>query len=328
MGEVASGGPRVVRLVPEPLTPAGFAEFGTIVGQEKVILTSTDFPFFASIVTLEPSDHPIVYLNRHLDHHQLFLTLDGKPMIVVVASPRLSAADLRAEAIRAFVTDGNTAIVFHVGTWHLAPRAVGRSPVRALNVQATNPHVHTERVDLGPTFGYTVVLDTPRTSVVLQRIRDARARLEALITGLDEQRLAAPGPDGWSVKDHLIHIAVWNESLLALLEGRDRDAAIGVDPSLVAAAGEKYDRVNAEIHRLHQHRSAAEVLAAFRDAHARVLAAIEKLDDADLLRPYSHYQPTARPADARPVIDWIAGNTWEHDTEHALWISKLLALAG
>jgi hypothetical protein len=30
------------------------------------------------------------------------------------------------------------------------------------------------------------------------------------------------------VKDHLAHLAAWNLSLVALLEGRDREAALGV----------------------------------------------------------------------------------------------------
>lgn len=158
MTDRTSTTPRVVTITPRPLTPESFAEFGTVVGPEKVVLTSTEFPFFTSIATLMPDNLPITYVNRHHDHNQIFLTIDGKPMIVIVASPRLSAEDIRPEDIQAFVTDGNTAIVFHVDTWHLAPRALGPESIRALNVQATNNHVHTERVELAPTYGYVVKL--------------------------------------------------------------------------------------------------------------------------------------------------------------------------
>ena len=162
MADATSTTPRVVSLTPRPLTAEDFAEFGTVVGPEKVVLTSTEFPFFTNVATLEGDHLPITYVNRHHDHHQIFATFGGKPMIVVVASPRLSAAELRPEDVQAFVTDGSTAIVFHVDTWHLAPRAVGPNSIRALNVQATNNHVHTERIELEPTFGCVIKLDMSR----------------------------------------------------------------------------------------------------------------------------------------------------------------------
>ena len=324
MADPAPPTPRVVKIALQPLTAEAFAEFGTVVGPEKVVLTSTEFPFFTNVATLQPDHLPITYVNRHHDHNQIFLTFDGKPMIVVVASPRLSADEIRPEDVRAFVTDGNTAIVFHVETWHLAPRAVGPNPIRALNVQATNNHVHTERIDLAPTFGCVIELDVPRKAELMRHISESRSKLEQMIGRLSEAQIVAPGPDGWSVKDHLSHVAAWEESLLALLEGRDRDAAIGLDPSTVEAANDDVDKINASIHQRNRDRSPTDVLAAFRETHARVLAALDRLADADLLRPYSFYQPNAQPYDARPVIGWIDGDTWDHYDEHVAWIGQLL----
>jgi len=142
-----------LRLTQRPLTPESFAEFGAVVGPSQFVLTSTVFPFFTNVTALQPGHLPITYLNRHHDHQQLFLTLGGQPMIVIVAAPALAASDLRPEHVQAFVTDGNTAIVFHIDTWHVAPRAAGAEPIRALNVQATNNRVHTERIELEQAFG-------------------------------------------------------------------------------------------------------------------------------------------------------------------------------
>ena len=162
MPETVPAEARVVTLKARPLTRESFAEFGTVVGPDRTVLTSTEFPFFTNVVSLQPDHLPITYVNRHHDHHQIFATLDGKPMIVIVASPRLSAAEIRPEHVQAFVTDGSTAIVFHIDTWHLAPRGVGRDPIRVLNVQAIDNHVHTERVDLAPTFGCVLQLEPSR----------------------------------------------------------------------------------------------------------------------------------------------------------------------
>ena len=154
-------GQAVVKLTPLPLTAESFAEFGSVVGPDHLVLTSTEFPFFTNLATLQPIQLPITYINRHHDHQQLFSTLDGRPMIVVVAAPTVIAAELRPEHVRAFVTDGNTAIVFHIDTWHIEPRAAGSASIRALNVQATNNRVHTERLELGPAVGFVLALEQP-----------------------------------------------------------------------------------------------------------------------------------------------------------------------
>ena len=46
--------------------------------------------------------------------------------------------------------------------------------------------------------------------------------LNGLVDSLGPNGLTITGSDGWAVKDHLIHIAAWEHSLLALLDGRDR----------------------------------------------------------------------------------------------------------
>ena len=52
---------------------------------------------------------------------------------------------------------------------------------------------------------------------------------------------------------------------------------------------------------------------------ARLVAVLGGLSDDDLQKPYSHYQPTD-PDERRPVVGWVAGNTYEHYAEHIDWI--------
>jgi uncharacterized protein (TIGR03083 family) len=126
--------------------------------------------------------------------------------------------------------------------------------------------------------------------------------------------LSRAGADGWTVKDHLAHIAAWEYSLLALIEGNDRERAMGL-----SAAVEGIDNVNEAVRKLHETDTPDEALAYFRDSHARLVAALGKLSDADLQKPYSHYQPKD-PDEKRPVVGWVAGNTHEHYAEHIDWI--------
>jgi uncharacterized damage-inducible protein DinB len=166
----------------------------------------------------------------------------------------------------------------------------------------------------------------PSKAGLLRHIAESRARLDDIVSPLSEPELTEPGDEGWSVKDHLAHLAAWEESLLALLEGRDRDAALGLPPATLEAGNRDVDWVNARIFEQNQEKPLDQVLEEYRASHARVLAAIGRLSDADLLRPYSSFQPGSE--DERPVINWINGDTWEHDDEHLGWITAILDTVG
>ena len=45
---------------------------------------------------------------------------------------------------------------------------------------------------------------------LVQHYREMRARFLLAIDGLDDARLTEPSIDGWSVKDHMLHIAFWD----------------------------------------------------------------------------------------------------------------------
>jgi uncharacterized damage-inducible protein DinB len=45
---------------------------------------------------------------------------------------------------------------------------------------------------------------------LLQHYRETREALLTAIAGLSDELLAEPSLDGWSVKDHLLHLALWD----------------------------------------------------------------------------------------------------------------------
>jgi hypothetical protein len=135
----------------------------------------------------------------------------------------------------------------------------------------------------------------------------------------DAGGLTRVGADGWSVKDHLAHVGAWEHSLLALIEGRDRPSGMGLTEEL-----EQLDAVNEAVRKLHESDTPEEALGYFRDSHAQLMNALSKLSDADLQKPYSHYQPSD-PEEKRPAVGWVSGNTYEHYAEHIAWINQLLS---
>jgi uncharacterized damage-inducible protein DinB len=153
----------------------------------------------------------------------------------------------------------------------------------------------------------------------MERIDASWNELSELVAKLGPEGLTRTGPDGWGVKDHLAHVAAWEHSLLALFEGRDRPSAMGVREPLE----ENPDAINDAIWKLHQDQTPQEALKYFWETHARLTAVLGKLNDADLQKPYSHYQPSDAD-EKRPVIDWVAGNTYDHYAEHIGWINQLI----
>ncbi|MEO8743951.1 MAG: ClbS/DfsB family four-helix bundle protein [Candidatus Dormiibacterota bacterium] len=151
----------------------------------------------------------------------------------------------------------------------------------------------------------------------MDRIESSWSELVDAVDGLGPGGLSLTGSDGWAVKDHLAHVAAWEHSLLALIEGRDRLAAMGVrEPS------EDTDEINSGIWKLHQAETPEQAMKYFRDAHALVVAALGRLSDADLQLPYSHYQ-AGDPDENQPVAHWVAGDTYEHYPKHTEWIQAL-----
>lgn len=154
----------------------------------------------------------------------------------------------------------------------------------------------------------------------MSRIEAAWKQLAVLVNQVEDAAgLNKVGADGWTVKDHLAHVAAWEHSLLALLEGRDRSGAMGLNQPL-----EEIDSINEAIRKLHATDTGDEALGYFRDSHAQLMATLGKLSDADLQKPYSHYQPSDLD-EKRPVVGWVAGDTYDHYAEHIDWMNQLLS---
>jgi len=155
----------------------------------------------------------------------------------------------------------------------------------------------------------------------IEPIEKGWSELEALVEKLGPPRLEVTGSGRWAVKDHLVHIGAWERSLLALLDGADRRSAMGVPD-----AAEDTDSINEAVWLAHRSATPEEALAYSRASHVALMRRLGAMSDADLRRSYNHYQPNdpRDPGDDRPVVDWVAGNTYEHYAEHIDWINQLV----
>ncbi|MCB0212801.1 MAG: ClbS/DfsB family four-helix bundle protein [Anaerolineae bacterium] len=166
----------------------------------------------------------------------------------------------------------------------------------------------------------------PQTvSALLEKIQASRLALEALIEPLSETQLITPEAEsGWSVKDQMAHIAIWEGGMDGLLHGRPRFGTMGLDDEAVAT--HDMDSLNDILIERSRKQSLAEVRRFFKEAHQQLVATLSQLSDEDLLKSYGHYQPDQIGEFTRkPIINWIVANTYDHYAEHYVIIEKLYA---
>ncbi len=160
---------------------------------------------------------------------------------------------------------------------------------------------------------------------LLAEIDDAWTELWRFVDGLQPSELtSATDAAGWTVRDHLAHLAAWERSIDFLLTGRSRHDGLGVDLEIYASGD--YDAINASIHERTRHQSPGEVMEELRRVHADTLTILAGMTDADLRKTYSDYAPD-EPGEERgePVLNYVFGNTAHHYQEHLEWMRALVA---
>ena len=155
---------------------------------------------------------------------------------------------------------------------------------------------------------------------IVSRIETSWEELAGLAASMDADSLAAPGPEGWAVKDHLVHVGAWEHWLLALFERRDKLAAMGAD-----GANKQIDDVNAIVFEKHRRDTVPQALAYFHGAHEQLMAVLSTLSTEDFEQPYSTFFDSGDEPAQQPVVVAVAGNTYDHYPEHVQWIKELTA---
>jgi len=128
---------------------------------------------------------------------------------------------------------------------------------------------------------------------------------------------------GWTVKDHVIHCAVWAGSVVAVINKKPRWEEIDVSFEVWKTIDRNYDQINEVIRQNQLEKSPAEVKHAFIEAHQTLIETARGLSMAELELPYSHYQTYAE-SETHPLYKTIKGNSASHYAEHLEYIRKIL----
>ena len=149
-------------------------------------------------------------------------------------------------------------------------------------------------------------------------IDDQWDQLLAMIDRLSDDQMSVPTDDaGWTVKDHLIHLAVWEDGLNAILNRRSFANGMGFD-SLDWC---DLDGINAAIQQRYADAPLFGVLRRLYRSHDHLLASLDSLTGDDLMRPVSDFDPDTD--DHNPLMSTIVCNTFGHYDEHRPWMEAI-----
>ena len=141
------------------------------------------------------------------------------------------------------------------------------------------------------------------------------------------QMTVPPDPQGWTVKDHVIHLMAWERTAVFFLQSKPRHEGLGVDEAVFWRGN--FDEINDIIYRRTKDAALADVLADFRQVHQDLLALIAPLDDDALRLSYRHYLPSEphKGDDGPPALYEIYVNSAGHYAEHLPWMQTLAGAA-
>jgi hypothetical protein len=159
-------------------------------------------------------------------------------------------------------------------------------------------------------------------------IEQGWTRLNAALDRLTPAQLTTiKDAQGWTVKDHIIHLTHWERSVVFFLQRQPRYRGLGVPETLYWDGSD--DDINVVIHEQTSTLPPGEALSQFYETHRQLLKLLEPLTDLDLQKTYREYLPDEpSDGDGPPALDVIYGNTAHHFAEHLGWIEALVSQPG
>lgn len=155
---------------------------------------------------------------------------------------------------------------------------------------------------------------------LMNEIEASWNEVQTYIASLTEEQLTQPtDAAGWTAKDHIIHIAVWEKANLAMLEGKSKREVLEITPEVWE---QDDDPINAVLQQRYHNLPLDEALQTLQHNHDQMLKKLATMTEADFQLPYSHYQPTS--TSERAIIDFVHWDTVNHYREHMPWIAAIV----
>lgn len=163
-------------------------------------------------------------------------------------------------------------------------------------------------------------------SQLLSEIDRSWIALNSYLASLSEDQMTALRDErGWTIKDHLAHLSVWERSVVFFFQGKPRYQALGIDQALFTS--DDFDEQNEVARKQSESMPLGEVIAQLKKVHGELMDFVNPLTEADLNRPFRSYPPDTPTEDQRSVRNLIQGDSSEHFSEHLAWIEAIVKAA-
>ena len=144
---------------------------------------------------------------------------------------------------------------------------------------------------------------------LMQKIREERDGIRNLLGDLSNDEMLIPLEDGWSVKDYIAHIVIWEKRMVEWLDAVKRgDVPRQLPPGMT---WDDLDRWNEQTFEENRERELAEVLDDFNHFAEEVVQVVEAIPEDLLMRADSLEWRSGS-----PLWELVAANTYWHYPEH------------
>ena len=145
---------------------------------------------------------------------------------------------------------------------------------------------------------------------LIEAITTGRRKFEDTLSQLDEDKMTLPGLEsGWSVKDVLVHIQVWEARMVRWLGDSQR----GEIPQMLppGMTWDDLDQMNEETYLENRDKPLTDVLAEFHQSFPQALDMVKGISEVDLIDPDRFEW-----REGKPLWFIVAANTFWHYEEH------------
>ena len=146
--------------------------------------------------------------------------------------------------------------------------------------------------------------------------------LHSFLAAVTPSQASKQDQAGWSVKDHVAHLAVWEDSVAILFRGGRRHEALGIEEAVYAAGS--FDEINEVIRVRLEGITLQEAICYLEGVHRQLMAHLRTLRDADLNAKAREFFPQAPRNDDRRLASLLWDNTGGHFIEHLEWMRDLV----
>lgn len=148
---------------------------------------------------------------------------------------------------------------------------------------------------------------------ILDALEDEREKLLETIDDLPQPTMLEGGVMGdWSVKDILAHLTMWEAELVKLLW----QARQSQKPTTLHLSNPDVDAINASWRERARERPLALVLEDFRVVRKQTSRRVEAFSEAEL-----NDGQLFTWLEGAPLWEWVAGDSFQHEAEHAAQIA-------